>query len=161
MTNLVRHNNFAHDLFDFRRDLDQVFNRFLSSPSAHQENSFTAGFAAPVETFIDKDDKKFHCRIMLPGVDPKEVDIQVLGNTLMVSGERINTRETEDKDFLHREITYGSFQRSLTLPEGVDKEKLSADYRDGMLEIIAPVAATALPKKIEIKALPAARHATA
>jgi HSP20 family protein len=161
MTNLVRDDNFAHDLFDFRRDFDQIFNRFLSSPAAHQENSFAAGFAAPVESFIDKDDKKFHCRIMLPGADPKELDIQVLGNTLMISGERTDTRETDDKDFLHREITYGSFQRSLTLPEGVDREKLSADYRDGMLEIIAPVASTALPKKIEIKALPAARHATA
>jgi HSP20 family protein len=161
MTNLVRRDNLSHDLFDFRRDFDQIFNRFLSLPSAHQENSFTAGFAAPVESFIDKDDKKFHCRIMLPGVDPKEVDIQVLGNTLMISGERTDTRETDDKDFLHREITYGSFQRSLTLPEGVDREKLSADYRDGMLEIIAPVASTALPKKIEIKALPATRHATA
>jgi HSP20 family protein len=162
MRNLVRRDNSGHDLFDLRRDFDQMFNRFLGLPLGHQENAMMAGFAAPVESFIDKDDKKFHCRIMLPGVDPKDVNIQVQGNLLLISGERTDTREEDSKDFLHREITYGSFQRSITLPEGVDKEKISAEYRDGVLEITAPVASAALPKKIEIRTgTPAARHATA
>jgi HSP20 family protein len=161
MANLVPRDSFLQDLFDFRRDFDQIFNRFLSSPLTHQESPFTAGFPAPVESFIDKDAKKFHCRIMLPGVDPKEVNIQVLGNALTISGERTHTRLSNDQDFLHREVSYGSFERRLTLPEGLDREKLAADYRDGVLEITAPVASAALPKKIEIKTLPAARHATA
>jgi HSP20 family protein len=97
----------------------------------------------------------------LPGVDPKDVNVQVLGSTLMINGERTNSRETNERDFHHREISYGSFQRSLTLPQGVDIERLSADYRNGVLEITAPIAANALPKKIEVKGLPAARHATA
>jgi HSP20 family protein len=161
MTNLVFRERFINDLFDFRRDFDQIFNRFLSRPSTQEQQSLNYGFAPPVESFIDKDGKKFHCQIPLPGVDPKDVNIQVLGRTLMISGERTDSRETNDRDFLHREITYGSFQRSLGLPEGVEIDRLSADYRNGMLEITAPVAATALPKKIEIKAVPAARHAAA
>ena len=44
---------------------------------------------------------------MLPGVDPKDVNIQVLGNTLSISGERSSSRETKESDYLHREITYG------------------------------------------------------
>lgn len=52
------------------------------------------------------------------------------------------------------EITYGSFHRTITLPEGVDKDKLNAEYRNGMLEITAPIAAAALPRKVEIKSLP-------
>jgi len=146
MTNLVVRDNFAQDLLDFRKSFDQVFNRFLGSPLSQQEHWLTGGFTAPVETFIDKDDKKFHCRIMLPGVDAKEISIQIQGNT---------------QNFFHHEITYGSFQRSLTLPAGVDGEKLTAEYRDGVLEIAAPVASNALPKKIDIKTLPSARHATA
>ena len=99
---------------------------------------------------------------MLPGIDPKDVNLQVLGNTLTISGERSNSRETKEADYLHREITYGSFQRSVSLPEGVEKDKLNAEYRNGMLEITAPIAAAALPRKVEIKALPqAARHANA
>jgi HSP20 family protein len=163
MTNLVPRDSFFQDLFDFRRDFDQIFNRFLSWPSTREEPTVTAGFAPAIESFIDKDGKKFHCQVMLPGVEPKDVNIQVLGNTLTISGERSSSRETKEADYLHREIAYGSFQRSLVLPEGVDKDRLSAEYRNGMLEITAPIAAAALPRKVEIKALPAAasRHATA
>src|SRR6266571_5094472 len=163
MTNLIPRDHFFQDLFDFRRDFDQIFNRFLSWPSTRGEPMLTSGFAPAIESFIDKDGRKFHCQVMLPGVDPKEVNIQVLGNTLTISGERSTSRETKEADYLHREITYGSFERSLTLPEGVDKDRLTAEYRNGMLEITAPIAAAALPRKVEVKALPAAaaRHATA
>ncbi len=99
---------------------------------------------------------------MLPGVDPKDVGLQVQGNTLTISGERSASRETKETDYLRREITYGAFQRSILLPEGVDRDKLTAEYRNGILEITAPIAAAALPRKVEIKALPAAaRHAAA
>jgi HSP20 family protein len=100
---------------------------------------------------------------MLPGVDPKDVNLQVQGNTLTITGERSSSRETKEADYLRREITYGSFERSILLPEGVDKDRLNAEYRNGILEITAPIAAAALPRKVEIKALPSAasRHATA
>lgn len=164
MTSLIPRDNFFQDLFDFRRDFDQIFNRFLSWPSAHEETTMTtAGFSPAIESFIDKDGKKFHCQVALPGVDPKNVNLQVQGNTLTISGERAATRETKEADYLRREITYGSFQRTMLLPDGVDTDKLNAEYRNGILEITAPIAAAALPRKVEIKALPgpAARHATA
>jgi len=164
MRSLIPRDNFFQDLFDFRRDFDQMFNRFLSWPSAQVEPTMTtAGFSPAIECFIDKEGKKFYCQVMLPGVDPKDVNLQVQGNTLTISGERSETRETKEADYLRREITYGSFQRSVALPEGVDKDKLNAEYRNGILEISAPIAAAALPRKVEIKALPsaAAKHANA
>jgi len=164
MTNFIPRDNFFQDLFDFRRDFDQMFNRFLIWPSAQEESAMTtAGFSPAIESFIDIDGKKFHCQVMLPGVDPKNVNLQVQGNTLTISGERAATRETKEADYLRREITYGSFQRSMLLPEGVDTDKLSAEYRNGILEITAPIALAALPRKVEIKALPpaASKHATA
>jgi len=139
-----------------------MFNRFLSWPSAQEEPAMTtAGFSPAIECFIDKEGKKFYCQVMLPGVDPKDVNIQVQGNALTISGERSETRETKEADYLRREITYGSFQRSVPLPEGADKDKLNAEYRNGILEITAPIAAAALPRKVEIKTLPstAAKHA--
>lgn len=135
----------------------------MSWPSTHEGHPLTARFTPPVQSYIDNQDKKLHCQILLPDVDPKDVNIQVLGNMLMISGEHIDSRDTDGKDFIRREFTYGSFQRSLVLPEGVDKDRISADYRNGVLEITAPISAAALPKKIEVKSLPvvSARHATA
>lgn len=148
--------NPLHELVDFRRDFDHIFNRFLSWRSPHEEQASMEGFIPAIETSIDKDGKKFQCQVMLPGIAPKDVNIQVSGNTLTISGERSNSRETKESDYLHREITYGSFLRQIELPEGVDKDKVTAEYRNGVLEISAPIAAAALPRKIEVKSLPAA-----
>jgi HSP20 family protein len=161
MAHLIPRDPLFQDLFDFRRNLDQVFNRFLTWPSAQEQRTLANEFSPAVESFIDKDNKKFHCQVLLPGVDPKDVNIQVHGNTLTISGERTSSRETKEADFLQREITYGSFMRSLVLPEGVEKDKISAEYRNGSLEISAPIASASLPKKIEIKTLPSSKAASA
>ena len=161
MRALVPRNALFHELADFRRDFDQMFNRFFNLRSPQEEQTLTEGFVPAIETSIDKDGKKFQCQVMLPGVDPKDVTIQVLGNTLSVSGERSSSRETKESDYLHREITYGAFQRLIELPEGVDKDKLTAEYRNGVLEIAAPCSAAALPRKIEVKSLPTAKGAGA
>ena len=161
MRTLVPRNALFHEIADFRRDFDQMFNRFFNLRSPQEEQTLTEGFVPAIETSIDKDGKKFQCQVMLAGVDPKDVNIQVLGNTLSISGERSSSRETKESDYLHREITYGTFQRLIELPEGVDKDKLTAEYRNGVLEIAAPFAAAALPRKIEVKSLPTAKSAGA
>ncbi len=161
MTTLIPRNPIFREFVDFRRDFDQMFNRLLNWRSPQEEQILAEGFIPAIETSIDKDGKKFHCQVMLPGIDPKDVNIQVLGSTLTISGERSSTRETKESDYLHREIIYGSFQRLIELPEGVDKDKVTAEYRNGVLEITAPIAAAALPRKIEVKALPAAKGAGA
>jgi HSP20 family protein len=157
----VPRNTLFHDLADFRRDFDQMFNRIFNLRSSQEEQTLTEGFIPAIESSIDKDGKRFQCQVMLPGVDPKDVNIQVLGNTLTIGGERSSTRETKESDYLHREISYGSFQRLIELPEGVDKDKLTAEYRNGVLEITAPISAAALPRKIEVKSFPAAKGAGA
>lgn len=162
MTNLIPRDTFFRELSDVRRNFDQVFNRFLSWPANREEDrTFSTEFSPAVESYIDTNDKKFHCEVQLPGVDARDVNIQVQGNMLIISGERSHKRETRDADFLHREISYGTFTRSLVLPEGVDKEKIAAEYRNGILEITAPISHAALPRKIEVKSLPASRAASA
>jgi HSP20 family protein len=161
MMNLLRRDNPRQDLLNVRRNFDEFFNRFLGWPATQEEQTLTADFAPAVESYIDTNNKKFRCDVLLAGVDPKEVDIQVQGNTLTISGERSNSRETRDADYLRREITYGSFTRTIALPEGVEKEKLSAEYRNGTLEITAPIATNALPRKVEIKSVPISRAASA
>jgi HSP20 family protein len=153
MANLTTRDNVFDDLFDLRRDFDQIFNRFFGGHSSllRREQETLGGLMPQVNASIDKDAKKFVCQIALPGVDPKDVNIQVQGKVLRVSGERKTANENKGADYYQREIVYGSFERSIALPEGVESDKLTAEYRNGVLEISAPISAAALPRRIEIK----------
>jgi HSP20 family protein len=155
MANMTLRERFFDDLFDLRRDFDQIFNRFFSNRpggSRRDVGETLSTLVPPVNASIDKDAKKFVCQIALPGVDPQDVNIQVQGNVLHVSGERKTTSENKGADYYQRELVYGSFERTIMLPDGVESDKLNAEYRNGVLEISAPISAAALPRRIEIKA---------
>jgi HSP20 family protein len=87
----------------------------------------------------------------LPGIDPKNVDIKVSGGILTVKGSREQKSETKKGDFFRSEIRYGSFERSLSLPEGMKAEDLKANYHDGVLELTAPMPKEAVAKEIRIQ----------
>ncbi|HEV2205903.1 MAG TPA: Hsp20/alpha crystallin family protein [Candidatus Acidoferrales bacterium] len=162
--NLIPRDTFFQDLFDFRRDFDQIFNRILlGRPGTREEfapqNAFQ--FAPAVEVYVDKKEKKFVCHVALPGSDMNKIEITTIGDVLTIRGERKSTRVGKDVEVMHEEIVYGSFERSMTLPEGVVTEKLEAEYKDGVLEITAPIASAALPHKVEIKTLPMTKKAAA
>ena len=160
MTNLIPRDNVFQDLFDFRRDFDQIFNRMVTGGPWGQERTVgsTGMFSPAVESYVDQGGKTFHCRVSLPGVHPKDVQIHAQGNTLAINGERKVAQTAKDVDFLQSEIWYGSFERTLTLPEGIDVDKLNAEYHNGVLEITAPIAVSALPRRIEIKTTPLSKQ---
>jgi HSP20 family protein len=114
MTNLVSNRSLFQDLFDFRRDFDQIFNRMLSGWPFSEERATQSGgaFVPAVESYVDTDGKTFRCRVSLPGIDPKDVEIQAQGNTLSISGERKASQTAKDADYLHNEIWYGAFERT-------------------------------------------------
>jgi len=154
MKEMTIYENMFQDLFNFRRDFDQIFNRMLSvKPWTREEiHPWTEkGFAPAIETFVDKEGKKYFCRVSLPGVDPKDVEITVKGNFLTVKGERKFVRTVKEVELYEKEIAYGKFERMLELPEGVNAEKLQAEYVNGVMEITAPITAGLLPRKIEVK----------
>lgn len=164
MTNLILRDNLFEDLFDVRREFDKIFNRMLTAkPSAKGEVAPWAelNFVPAVETYVDKDAKKYFCKVSLPGINPKEVQISLQGNLLTITGERKLEKETKEADYFHKEFAYGKFERTLELPEGVNAEKINAEFVNGVLEITAPVAAVALPKKIEIKTVPMTKQVAA
>ncbi len=86
----------------------------------------------------------------LPGLNDKEIALKIEGNLLTLSGEK--KLESEDKrDNYHRiERSFGSFSRSFTLPETADREKISADYKNGVLTITVPLKAEAKPREVPI-----------
>jgi HSP20 family protein len=154
MTNLENRESLYRNLFDLRRDFDHVFNRFLGAwpggSGLHNGSSATALVPA-VNAYVNRNDKRFHCQVALPGVNPKDIDIQVRGDVLSISGRNETKNETNDADVVYREWMYDSFERDIALPEGIDREKISAEYRNGTLEITAPISAAALPRRVEVK----------
>ncbi len=160
MTKLALRENVFEDLMDFRHGFEQLFNRFLTGWPAIREAEFTPfALTPPIEAWVDREAKKYHLRMALPGVDQNKVDVNVQGNTLSITAERKASREAKDMDYLYRELSYGTFQRTVTLPEGVETEKLNAEYNNGLLEITMSIAAASLPRRIEIKGLPKGKAA--
>jgi HSP20 family protein len=158
MTDLARRNNIFNELFDFRRDFDGLFNRLVMGSSSGNDLAAPAnGFVPPIEVRFDNQDNKYHMRVALPGFEPNEIQLNLQGNRLMISGEHKSDQEKKESDYMHREFSYASFERTIVLPENVDTEKLTAELTNGMLEITVPVSSAALPKKIEIKSLPQAQ----
>jgi HSP20 family protein len=162
MANLAARDTVFSDLFDFRRDLNGIFNRLVTgSQPGNERQARILAAVPPIEAWVDKDEKKYHLSIALAGVDPKDIELNVQGNNLTVSGEQKVSEEKKDADFVYQEFAYGRFERTITLPEGVDTQKLTAEYKNGVLEITAPMNANALPRKVEIKAVPVAKSASA
>jgi len=145
---------FFDGLFGFRREFDEMFNRILNNrPLSLEVPEFKKGFSwfPAVETYVDKEAKRYVCRFTLPAVEPNDVQVHAQNGLLTIRGERKFERRTKETEVYDEEIRYGTFERTIALPEGVTVERLNAEYVNGVLEITAPVAAAALPRKIEIK----------
>ncbi len=108
------------------------------------------GFAPDIE-ILEKPDKLI-VRMDVPGVKKEDIDISVAGSTLTVKGERKKATEIKEEEYQQTEVSYGRFLRSVTLAEDVDPNRIEANLKDGVLEILLPKVEPAKPTKIEIKA---------
>ena len=134
------------ELDRFRREFDDLFDRFLGGRISPVFRGTEIGPA--LESFTEGD--TLVVRADLPGVDPNEVEVSVTGDMLNLRGKRLEIHENKT-DFLHREVSYGSFERSLKLPEGVKAEDIAASYRNGVLELRIPIPKTSAARKVPIK----------
>jgi HSP20 family protein len=98
-----------------------------------------------------EDDTSFKVTAELPGMTEKDVQFTLSGNTLLVRGEKPQEKEQNDKGYYLSERSYGEFQRSFLLPDGVDAEKFEAGAANGVLTVTIPKNAQAAPKKIEVR----------
>jgi HSP20 family protein len=139
--------------------MDRLFDRFGFpslrrmfdiEPSWRSASPFS--FSAPAID-ISEDEKMYKVSAELPGIDAKDIDVSVSGDTLVLRGEKRQEKEEKDKNYHFSERAYGSFQRSFQLPSTVDRDKVAADFSRGVLTITLPKTAEAQKpqKKIEIK----------
>jgi len=141
--------NPSRDLERLRHEFDDMLERFGFDRGGPFKERQAASLRPAIETYTDGD--KFNIRVELPGVEPKDVDIKVAGGILTVKGSREKKHETKKRDFYRREFHYGSFERSITLPEGIKAEDLKATFHDGVLELTAPMPKEALPKEVKVQ----------
>ena len=118
------------------------------NPERPEEALTTTSLAPPVDIY--EDEHKIALKIEVPGIDEKDIDVRIEGNTLTVHGERKLEKEEKEENFRRVERHYGSFTRSFTLPGFVDPGQVSADYDKGMLKISLPKKAEAKPKQIKV-----------
>lgn len=113
----------------------------LSSPSRRSANVFP-----PVNLFDDGN--SYLVRAELPGIDKERLDVTVKGDELTLKGERVI--RVANASYHRREREGGTFQRTVSLPEAIDGEKIQATYKDGVLEVRIPRVPKAQPRRIEI-----------
>ncbi len=134
------------DLESLRDDFDRLMDRFGEDWFSGRE---LFQIRPAIEAFFE--DGKFTVRTEMPGVDPKDVEIHLTGQTLTIRGKREQKLEEKKRHFLRRELRYGSFERSMEVPEGIKAEDLKAVYRDGVLELTAPAPKELAPKEVKIE----------
>lgn len=139
------------ELDSLRREIDDVFR------SAGYSRPSGTTFLSPVTTSrfplvnFSEDDSHVYIEALMPGVDPKHVDLSMFRNTVTISGERKPFVEKEGQIVHRSELGSGKFSRTLELPVDINPEKISAVCKDGIMQITLAKAEYAKRKKIEIK----------
>ena len=100
---------------------------------------------------IDEDDNRYSLEVELPGLTEKDIEVKVEGNLLTLSSKKSEEKEEEKKNHVLRERRSYSFSRSFVLPENVEADKITAEFKNGLLLIDVPKAEKAKPKLLEIK----------
>ena len=140
--------------YDMQSEMNRMFDDMLGGlmrrPGGQQQRSEMTEWAPAIDVVAK--DGNLVLRAELPGIKQEDVDITLHDNVLTVSGERKAEQEEERSGYYVRERRYGSFSRSLTLPQGVDESKIHARYEDGVLEVtVEGAAAVQEPKRIQIE----------
>jgi HSP20 family protein len=149
-----------------RREIDHLFEDFdrgfLRPPA--RRSGFDIGplwgraarwEAEPAVDIVEKE-KAYEITAELPGMDEKNIEVKLSNGGLTIRGEKQEEREEKRRDYYLHERNFGAFERSFTLPEGVDADKIEASFKKGVLTVTLPKRPEAIvpEKKIQVKPAP-------
>jgi HSP20 family protein len=144
-----------------RKEVDRLFDDFGDDfwrrpfrSLAGLERGWAQKFVATPPADVTETDKAYEITAELPGIDQKNIEVNVANGGITIRGEKKEETEEKKKDYYVSERRYGSFERHFGLPVGVDADKIDATFKDGVLKVTLPKTAEAqkAAKKIEIKA---------
>jgi HSP20 family protein len=114
----------------FPNIVEKFFGKKITDDVAHNEEVATVP-----SVNISEENKAFEVSVALPGLDKKDVKIEILDNCLIISSEKKYEKEEKNKNWMRREFGYASFQRMFQLPESADQDKVQAEMKNGVLSI--------------------------
>ena len=146
---------------DLRRQIDRLFDDFQSWPTFGRSvvdmepfwrGELSWGKAPAVD--VAERGNGYELTAELPGMDASNVDVKYVDGVLTIKGEKKEDKEEKQKDYYMSERRFGAFERSFRLPDGIDAEKIVADFKNGVLTVTLPKTAEARKdeKKITVKA---------
>ncbi|MCE9629914.1 MAG: Hsp20/alpha crystallin family protein [Planctomycetia bacterium] len=138
-------------LADFRNEMNRLFEGFFSrtSPASPWFETVETGQWLPAID-MSESEKQIHVRAELPGIDPKDVDVSVSEDRLVISGEKKSEKEATGEGWSHRESHYGGFSRAIPLPESVDPANVTARYDKGVLMVELTKSPTSASRKVPV-----------
>lgn len=132
-------------------DLPSVFNRLFDGRWFDQLPEAVAGGRIPPVNLAE-DEGNFTVNVEIPGMNEKDINVQLMGNQLVISGEKKFEEEKKGKDYHRVEAQYGSFSRTVVLPREVRGTGVKAAYRNGILTVTIPKQEPTPASRIEVKA---------
>lgn len=150
---IVRRNSPFGEMLSLRQAMDRLFEDSWVRPGSVLSEADHA-LAVDVRTTSDA----IVVEAALPGVKPEDVDIQVLGDTLTISGRTSEEETADEGGYTYREIRRGSFTRSVTLPRGLKADAAEASFEHGLLRLSIPKAEEAKPRQIRISPMTDAKR---
>jgi len=146
MTQLTRRTP-NRTLRDLQREVDSIFDQFFGRDSG---DDGTSAVWAP-RTDLSETDEAFSIQMDVPGLTKDDISINLQNNTLTISGERSSERTEEGEEFVRVERAFGTFHRTFTLPDAVDRENIEAAYDNGVLTINVPKTEESTRRQIDIQ----------
>ncbi|HEV2819504.1 MAG TPA: Hsp20/alpha crystallin family protein [Solirubrobacteraceae bacterium] len=135
----------ARELSSLQGEMNRLFNAFFDVPAAGKG---ATGWIPAMDLL--EEDEHYVLRADLPGMDQGDVSIELEDNVLTIAGERQNQTQTTQEGYHRMERTSGAFRRTLTLPEGVEADEISASFDKGVLEVRVPKPEERKPRRVQI-----------
>ncbi|MDO8444510.1 MAG: Hsp20/alpha crystallin family protein [Deltaproteobacteria bacterium] len=145
---LVRWDPFR-DIITLRERMDRMFEDSLSRFRIPEEATMPTFWSPSVDIY--ETDENIVLKAELPGVDKKEVSVEVKDNTLILKGERKREKEVKEENYHRVERSFGTFMRSFSLPVTVKQDQVKAKFKDGVLEVTLPKAEEAKHKQVKVE----------
>lgn len=144
-------NRLGRSLMSLQEDMNSLFQSFFGESGMPVWPS--SGYESFPSIDIIENDKDFRIKAELAGMNPEDVEVSVTDGFLMIKGEKKEEKEEKGENYLRRESSFGSFQRTVALPETADTANAEASFKNGILSIDVPKKAEAIekPKKLQIK----------